>query len=119
MTYLEYKFLGFVLEGKQLYTPESDFESLKGGKESKFKGSSLCDFDNSQNFADSVCLKERYRMDLIGFITKAYKETRRILRLTRKPKRTELYETAKITGLGMILVGLIGFIILLLSHVLT
>ncbi len=45
----------------------------------------------------------------------AYGETKRILRLTRKPKTSEFNETAKITGLGIILIGVIGFAILLVS----
>lgn len=44
-------------------------------------------------------------------IDNAIKETRRILRLTRKPRGTEFNETAKITGLGMALIGALGFII--------
>ncbi|HEX55381.1 MAG: protein translocase SEC61 complex subunit gamma [Candidatus Altiarchaeales archaeon] len=49
---------------------------------------------------------------------KAYRETRRILRLTRKPKMSEFIETAKITGLGMIIIGFIGFIILIIAEIL-
>jgi len=49
-------------------------------------------------------------------VINAYRETRRILRLTRKPKRSEYNETAKITGLGIILIGMIGFIIFLFTH---
>jgi protein transport protein SEC61 subunit gamma-like protein len=44
-------------------------------------------------------------------INNAIKETRRILRLTRKPRPSEFNETAKITGLGMVLIGTLGFII--------
>ncbi len=44
------------------------------------------------------------------------KETARILRLTRKPKRSEFDEVARITGLGTILFGLIGFIIFFISQ---
>jgi protein transport protein SEC61 subunit gamma and related proteins len=44
-------------------------------------------------------------------IDNAIKETRRILRLTRKPRGTEFNETAKITGLGMVLIGALGFIL--------
>ncbi|OYT41511.1 MAG: protein translocase SEC61 complex subunit gamma [Candidatus Altiarchaeales archaeon ex4484_43] len=55
-------------------------------------------------------------MGIQGKVIKAYTETRRILRLSRKPKRAEFKETAKITGLGMILIGLLGFIILLISE---
>jgi len=53
----------------------------------------------------------------VGGIQKAISETRRILRLTRKPKRTEFNETAKITGLGIIVIGLVGFIIFFLSQI--
>lgn len=44
-------------------------------------------------------------------INNAIKETRRILRLTRKPRTSEFNETAKITGLGMVLIGALGFIL--------
>ncbi|MBN2013684.1 MAG: protein translocase SEC61 complex subunit gamma [Candidatus Altiarchaeota archaeon] len=56
-------------------------------------------------------------MGLEGKIVKAYSETRRILRLSRKPKKAEFNETMKITGLGMLAIGLLGFIILLISEV--
>jgi len=51
-------------------------------------------------------------------IDNAIKETRRILRLTRKPRATEFNETAKITGLGMILIGTIGFTIFMIFQLL-
>jgi len=44
------------------------------------------------------------------------KETERILRLIRKPKRSEFDEVARITGLGIILFGLIGFIIFFIAQ---
>lgn len=44
-------------------------------------------------------------------IDSAIKETRRILRLTRKPTHSEYNETAKITGLGVILIGALGFVL--------
>jgi len=47
------------------------------------------------------------------------KETDRILRLTRKPKRSEFNEVARITGLGTILFGVIGFLIFFISHLIT
>jgi protein transport protein SEC61 subunit gamma and related proteins len=50
-------------------------------------------------------------MDIQGSLLNAYKETRRIIRLTRKPRTSEYNETAKITGLGTIAIGLLGFII--------
>ena len=39
---------------------------------------------------------------------------RRILRLTRRPSRDEFKNTGKITGLGIFIVGIIGFMIYLL-----
>ena len=39
---------------------------------------------------------------------------RRILRLTRRPSRDEFKNTGKITGLGIFVVGIIGFAIYLL-----
>ncbi|NYZ79626.1 protein translocase SEC61 complex subunit gamma [Candidatus Micrarchaeota archaeon] len=35
----------------------------------------------------------------------------RVLRLTTKPKRDELWTVVKITGLGIILLGFIGYIV--------
>lgn len=52
-----------------------------------------------------------------GFIKYWIKETKRILRLTRKPKRSEFDEVARITGLGTILFGFIGFVIFLISQI--
>jgi len=56
-------------------------------------------------------------MSVSGTLKKAYSETRRILRLTRKPKKSEFEETAKITGVGMIVVGLVGFIVFMVSEI--
>jgi len=44
-------------------------------------------------------------------IAKAISETRRILRLTRKPKMSEFNETVVICGAGIAVVGFIGFTI--------
>jgi len=57
--------------------------------------------------------------DIRGQAVNAYKETRRILRLTRKPRGSEFSETAKITGMGMILIGFIGFVIFIVAQLLT
>jgi protein transport protein SEC61 subunit gamma-like protein len=39
------------------------------------------------------------------------KEWNRVIKLSRKPRREEFVTIAKITGLGMIVVGIIGFLI--------
>jgi len=49
-------------------------------------------------------------------ISKALSETKRILRCTRKPRGAEFSETAKITGLGMIVIGFAGFVIFLIAQ---
>lgn len=56
-------------------------------------------------------------MDIRGKLITAYSETRRILRLTRKPKRLEYNDIAKITGIGMIGIGFIGFVIFIIAQI--
>jgi protein transport protein SEC61 subunit gamma and related proteins len=51
-------------------------------------------------------------------VTFAISETRRIMRLTRKPKRSEYEESIKVCGAGIIIIGAIGFIIFLLFQLL-
>jgi len=41
----------------------------------------------------------------------------RVLKLTKKPKKQEFTLVAKITGLGMVILGLLGFVIIALKHV--
>lgn len=43
----------------------------------------------------------------------------RVIKLSRKPKREEFTTVAKITGLGIIVVGLIGFTIRMFVQVLS
>ncbi len=49
-------------------------------------------------------------------VKKAYSETRKILRRTRKPKKTEYTNTLKITGIGILAIGFLGFIIYMISR---
>ena len=51
-------------------------------------------------------------------IARAISETRRILRLTRKPKKSEYGESIKICGAGIIIIGTIGFLIFLMFQIL-
>ncbi len=44
------------------------------------------------------------------------KEWHRVLKLARKPRKQEFINVAKITGLGIIVVGLLGFLIKLISY---
>lgn len=40
---------------------------------------------------------------------------KRVLRIARKPDKSEYLQVAKITGLGILLVGFIGFLIMLIG----
>ncbi len=44
-------------------------------------------------------------------ITDFVRESVRVLRLTKKPSKDEFYFIAKTTGLGLLLLGLIGYIV--------
>ena len=48
-------------------------------------------------------------------ISKFLSDSKRILRLARKPTKKEYLMIAKITGLGMIIIGLIGMTIKLIA----
>lgn len=43
-----------------------------------------------------------------------YKESIRVLRVTKKPDMSEFKTVTKVTGLGMLVIGAIGFIISIL-----
>lgn len=45
-------------------------------------------------------------------------ECTRVLRVTRKPNKLEFKTIVKVSGLGMIIIGLIGFIITMLKQLL-
>jgi|TARA_Y100000310_G_scaffold341861_1_gene442553 protein transport protein SEC61 subunit gamma-like protein len=43
-------------------------------------------------------------------------ECARVLRVTRKPSKIEFKTIVKVSGLGMIIIGLIGFVITMLKQ---
>lgn len=51
-------------------------------------------------------------------IREKLKNYERVLRLSRKPRKEEFIMVAKITGLGMIVIGIIGFIIRIIIQLL-
>jgi protein transport protein SEC61 subunit gamma and related proteins len=51
---------------------------------------------------------------LVNFVPRALSETRRILRLTSKPKKSEYTESIKVCGAGILIIGSIGFVIFLI-----
>ena len=48
-------------------------------------------------------------------IDKFIKDSKRVLKVSRKPDSQEYLELAKISALGVIVVGVIGFVIVLLG----
>ena len=46
------------------------------------------------------------------------KQCRRVLYVSKRPDRDEYVNVAKITGIGIIIIGVIGFLIYLLAQVL-
>jgi len=51
---------------------------------------------------------------MIDYIRNFISSSRRILAVARKPKRSEYYTMLKTTGLGTILIGVIGYVITLM-----
>jgi protein transport protein SEC61 subunit gamma-like protein len=51
------------------------------------------------------------KLDIKGKISGFVGDSKRILRLTKKPDKSEFFLVAKITGLGILLLGLIGYVI--------
>ena len=57
-----------------------------------------------------------FKMDVAGKLRRMYSEARRIIVLTRKPRRSEFNEIVKVTGAGIILMGSLGFLIILIRR---
>ncbi len=53
-----------------------------------------------------------------GKLLRFYKESMRVLRVTKKPNKTEYLTTVKVTGLGIGIIGLLGFVIFMLKQLL-
>lgn len=51
---------------------------------------------------------------IYGFL----KQCERVLRISKKPDNEEYLTVAKVTGVGIIIIGLIGFILSIVSQVL-
>jgi len=51
-------------------------------------------------------------------LKKFIKETFRVLRITKKPNKEEYKNLIKVTGLGIALIGAIGFVIFLIKQLL-
>jgi protein transport protein SEC61 subunit gamma-like protein len=50
-------------------------------------------------------------MDVAGLVKEKLKEWKRVLKITSKPDREEFEMSAKVTGAGIIVIGIVGFLI--------
>ena len=46
---------------------------------------------------------------------KFIKDSKRVLKVSRKPDKQEYLELAKVTSIGVVIIGVIGFVIVLLG----
>jgi len=53
-----------------------------------------------------------------GKMRRFWKETVRVMRVTKKPNKAEYTTTLKVTGLGIAIIGALGFIIFLIKQLL-
>ena len=54
-------------------------------------------------------------MNIEERFNKFIKDSKRVLKVSRKPDKEEYFELAKISALGVLVVGAIGFVIVLLG----
>ena len=55
------------------------------------------------------------RQSIVSFI----KQCQRVLQVAKRPDRDEYYNVARITGLGIVIIGAVGFIITIIAQILT
>lgn len=63
-----------------------------------------------------VEVKEK-KPGLLSKIKEKLKQYRRTIEVSRKPDREEFTSSTKITGIGILLLGVIGFIIFIIYHI--
>ena len=54
-------------------------------------------------------------MNVQESFNKFVKDSKRVLKVARKPDRQEYLELAKVTSIGVVIIGVIGFVIVLLG----
>ena len=55
--------------------------------------------------------QEQQKQNIFTKIKRFIVESKRVLKVTRKPDKQEFQTIVKVSGLGIIIIGLIGFII--------
>ena len=63
-------------------------------------------------------MEEEYKETVITKFKRFLVECKRVLKVTKKPDAFEFKTIVKVSGLGMILIGLIGFLIQMLKQLL-
>ena len=58
-------------------------------------------------------------MQLYGRFRRFVSECRRVLKVTRKPNWPEYTSLAKVTGLGILVIGTLGFLLTLIKQLIT
>lgn len=56
--------------------------------------------------------------DYFGKLKEFISESKRVLKITKKPNREEFKVIVKVSGIGIMIIGLIGFIIFVLGDLL-
>ncbi|MBI4142042.1 protein translocase SEC61 complex subunit gamma [Candidatus Woesearchaeota archaeon] len=80
--------------------------------------------DNVQSVAQPQFYREKSSSDAaqkpskLQLLKDFFVECQRVLRITKKPNKEELKTIVKVSGLGMLVIGLVGFFIHLLKELL-
>jgi protein transport protein SEC61 subunit gamma-like protein len=53
-------------------------------------------------------------MSVQGSISRFFKECKRVLKVAKKPNREEYLNFSKVTAIGIVIIGIIGFIMTLI-----
>ena len=55
-------------------------------------------------------------MSLKESLDKFVKDSKRVLKVSRKPDKAEYFDIAKITALGILVIGAVGFVIVIIGQ---
>ena len=58
-------------------------------------------------------------MKVQEYLREMLKDWNRAIKLSKKPKKNEFIMIAKITGIGMLLIGAVGFVIRIIIQIIT
>ncbi|MFC1728278.1 protein translocase SEC61 complex subunit gamma [Nanoarchaeota archaeon] len=61
---------------------------------------------------------EEPRLGKIAKLKNFWKESIRVLKITKKPNKEEFKVIVKVSGLGIIVIGLVGFLVAMIKQVL-